>query len=141
MRRLCIPVIYPLLQHFSAAVFSVTPVRLLVNPRRPLTIVKMALFLYPSSSAYQQSEPVLQACAHSLHGLYLRIAWWVIFAVLKVTTGILIVLSWRIIIKLIVQTLLPPRFPGLCPNSVHFYIGDPTRARRTTHAACCMHCG
>jgi len=42
---------------------------------------------------------------------------WVLFAVLKLTTGILVVLSWRLVAKPIVQTLLPPLFRWLAHAS------------------------
>jgi hypothetical protein len=42
---------------------------------------------------------------------------WVLFALLKLTTGILVVLSWRMLAKPIVQTLLPPFFRWLAHAS------------------------
>jgi hypothetical protein len=42
---------------------------------------------------------------------------WVLFAVLKLTTGILVVLLWRLVAKPIVQTLLPPLFRWLARAS------------------------
>ena len=42
---------------------------------------------------------------------------WVLFALLKVTTGILIVLSWRMLAKPVLRTLLPPLFRWLAHAS------------------------
>jgi len=42
---------------------------------------------------------------------------WVLFALLKLTTGILLVFSWRMLAKPVVQTLLPPLFRWLAHAS------------------------
>lgn len=42
---------------------------------------------------------------------------WVLFALLKLTTGVLVIFSWRMLAKPIVQTLLPPLFRWLAHAS------------------------
>ena len=42
---------------------------------------------------------------------------WMLFALLKLTTGILVILAWRMLAKPIVQTLLPPLFRWLAHAS------------------------
>lgn len=42
---------------------------------------------------------------------------WVLFALLKLTTGVLVIFSWRMLAKPIVQTLLPPFFRWLAHAS------------------------
>ena len=46
-----------------------------------------------------------------------QVTTWVPFALLKLTTGILLVFSWRMLAKPIVQTLLPPLFCWLARAS------------------------
>ncbi|KAH9179058.1 hypothetical protein EDB89DRAFT_2063156 [Lactarius sanguifluus] len=65
---------------------------------------------------------------------------WVLFALLKLVTGVLIIFSWRILAKPSVQTLLPPLFrwlawvsPVRLPHRRHYtpateYVHDPLRA-------------
>ncbi|KAH9983798.1 hypothetical protein BJV74DRAFT_980251 [Russula compacta] len=45
------------------------------------------------------------------------VAIWVLFALLKLTTGVLIILAWRMLAKPTVQTLLPPLFRWLAHAS------------------------
>ena len=45
------------------------------------------------------------------------IATWMLFALLKLTTGILVIFSWRMLAKPTVQTLLPPLFRWLAHAS------------------------
>ena len=47
----------------------------------------------------------------------MAITTWVFFALLKLITGILIILAWRMLAKPIVQTLLPPLFRWLARAS------------------------
>jgi len=42
---------------------------------------------------------------------------WVLFALLKITTGIMIIFAWRMLAKPTVQTLLPPLFRWLAHAS------------------------
>ena len=67
---------------------------------------------------------------------------WVLFALLKLVTGILIIFSWRIIAKPSVQTLLPPLFrwlahasPVRLPHRRHYtpateYVNGPPHTLR-----------
>jgi len=48
---------------------------------------------------------------------FIAITIWMLFALLKLTTGILVILSWRMLAKPIVQTLLPPLFRWLAHAS------------------------
>jgi hypothetical protein len=67
---------------------------------------------------------------------------WLLFALLKIVTGILILFSWRILAKPSVQTLLPPLFrwlawvsPVRLPHRRHYtpateYVNDPPHTLR-----------